>query len=116
MRESPQSSSAFPKGAPYAAANHMSLEVRKHRFGWFLANHHGDGRLAISCKVPALVAAQMRSLVPMQFHAPKYAAGKGWIGLWLDVAAVDWDQVEVCLVEAYRTVAPKTLAANLRTD
>lgn len=92
--------------------DHMSLEVRGRRFGWFLDNHHGDGRLAISCKVPALVAAQMQSLVPTQFHTPKYVGSKGWIGLWLDVAEVDWDQVEVCLVEAYRTVAPKKLLTS----
>jgi hypothetical protein len=93
--------------------DHMSLEVRGRRFGWFLDNHHGDGRLAINCKVPALVASQMQSLVPSQFHIPKYVGSKGWIGLWLDVPTIDWDQVEVCLVESYRTVAPKKLLASL---
>lgn len=93
--------------------DHLSLEVRGRRFGWFLDNHHGDARLAINCKVPALVAAQMQSLVPTQFHTPKYVGNKGWIGLWLDVADIDWDQVEICLVEAYRTVAPKKLLAGL---
>lgn len=92
---------------------HMSLEVRGRRFGWFLDSHHGDGRLAINCKVPALVAAQMRSLVPAQFHIPKYLGSKGWIGLWLDIADIDWGQVEICLVESYRTVAPKSLLVSL---
>lgn len=88
---------------------HMSLEVRKRRFAWFLTDHHGDGRLAISCKVPSLLASQLQSLVPTQFHVPKYVGSKGWIGLWLDVPGVDWAQVEICLVEGYRLVAPKRL-------
>lgn len=107
---------AIVEGLPGAKAvrsgEHLSLEVRKRRFGWFMADHHGDGRLAISCKVPSLLASQLPSLVPTQFHTPKYVATKGWIGLWLDVPAVDWGTVEVCLVEGYRMVAPKRLMAR----
>jgi hypothetical protein len=51
--------------------------------------------------------------MPTQFHIPKYVGNKGWIGLWLDLPDTDWDQVEVCLVEAYRMTAPKRLAASL---
>ena len=104
---------SLPEGKAARIGDHLSLEVRKRRFGWFMADHHGDGRLAINCKIPALVAAQLQSLAPTQFHIPKYVGGKGWIGLWLDVADVDWGQVELCLVEAYRTVAPKKLLASL---
>lgn len=105
---------ALPEAQAVRVGEHMSLEVRKRRFGWFLADHHGDGRLAISCKVPSLLASQLQSLVPTQFHLPKYVASKGWIGLWLDVPDVDWGQVEVCLVEGYRLVAPKRLLVGPR--
>jgi hypothetical protein len=104
---------SLPEGEAVRIGEHMSLEVRKRRFGWFMADHHGDGRLAINCKVPALVAAQLQTLVPTQFHIPKYVGNKGWIGLWLDVPKVDWDQVELCLIEAYRSVAPKKLLTGL---
>lgn len=103
----------LPEGKAVRIGEHMSLEVRKRRFGWFMADHHGDGRLCINCKVPALVVSQLQSLVPTQFHIPKYVGNKGWIGLWLDVPGIDWDQVEVCLVEAYRMTAPKRLLASL---
>lgn len=103
----------LPEGQAVRIGEHMSLEVHKRRFGWFMADHHGDGRLCINCKVPALVASQLQSLVPTQFHIPKYVGNKGWIGLWLDVPDIDWDQVEVCLVEAYRMAAPKRLLASL---
>jgi hypothetical protein len=102
----------LPEGKAVRVGEHMSLEVRERRFGWFLADHHGDGRLAINCKVPALVASQLQSLLPAQFHTPRYVGNKGWIGLWLDVPKVDWAQVELCLVEAYRLKAPKRLLGN----
>ena len=103
----------FPEGHTTPSGEHLSLEVRKRRFGWFLADHHGDGRLCINCKVPALVASQLQSSVPAQYHIPKYLGAKGWIGLWLDVPRADWVQVEMCLREAYRSSAPKNLAAKL---
>ena len=103
----------LPEGKAVRTGDHMSLEVRQRRFGWFTANHHGDGRLSISCKASPLLAGQMQQLVPEQFHVPKYVASKGWIGLYLDVPNVDWGQVEVCLMEAYRLAAPKTLVAKL---
>lgn len=103
----------LPEGRAVRVGDHMSLEVRKRRFGWFLADHHGDGRLAISCKAPPLVASQLQALVPGQFHVPKYVGNKGWIGLWLDVPGIDWGQVELCLIEAYRMTAPKKLVATL---
>ncbi len=102
----------LPEAKAVRVGEHMSLEVRKRRFGWFLADHHGDGRLAISCKAPSLLASQLQSLVPTQFHMPKYVGSKGWIGLWLDVPGVDWAQVEICLVEGYRMVAPKRLVTS----
>lgn len=103
----------LPEGKAVRVGEHLSLEVRKRRFGWFMADHHGDDRLCINCKVPALVASQLQSLVPTQFHIPKYVGSKGWIGLWLDVADIDSGQVEVCLVEAYRMAAPKRLVTSL---
>jgi hypothetical protein len=58
----------------------------------------------------------MQSLVPSQFHVPKYVGSKGWIGLWLDVPDVDWEQVELCLLESYRTVAPKKVLEGMTSQ
>jgi len=102
----------FPEAHTVPAGEHLSLEVRKRRFGWFLADHHGDGRLCINCRVPALLVAQLQASVPSQFHIPKFVGSKGWIGLWLDVPHIDWVQVELCLEAAYREKAPKRLLTN----
>jgi hypothetical protein len=99
----------LPEARAVACGAHLSLEVRKKRFGWLLVDHHGDGRLAINCKVSALVAGHLATVLPDQFHVPKYVGSRGWIGLWLDVPQVDWPQVAATVSEAYSLSAPKTL-------
>jgi len=101
----------LPEASAVAHGAHLSLEVRQKRFGWFLDDHHGDGRVAINCKASAEMHDVLRQMAPAQFHTPKYMGNRGWIGLWLDVGKLDWAAVELALREAYAAVAPKTLVA-----
>lgn len=103
----------LPEAAAVAHGAHLSLEVRKKRFGWFLDNHHGDGRLALNCKASADMHDILQQIAPSQFHTPKYMGNRGWIGLWLDAGKMDWSAVELALREAYSSVAPKTLRTSL---
>jgi hypothetical protein len=103
----------LPEACTVATGNHLSLEVRQKRFGWYLEDHHGGGRLALHCKAPRGVAQQLAAQVPGRFHIPKHVGHLGWIGLWLDATQVDWAEVETILVDAYRLTAPKTLIAEL---
>jgi hypothetical protein len=103
----------LPEACTVPAGNHLSLEVRRKRFGWYVDDHHGDGRLALHCKAPRGVAQQLARQVPGRFHIPKHVGHLGWIGLWLDTTQVDWIEVETILVDAYRLTAPKTLIAEL---
>jgi hypothetical protein len=102
----------FPETATVAVGNHLSIEVRQKRFGWYLDDHHGDGRLAINCKAPRGVAQQLANHAPDRFHIPKYVSHLGWVGLWLDTPQVDWAEVEAILAGAYRLTAPKKLIAE----
>jgi len=104
---------SFPEADTVVAGNHLSIEVRQKRFGWYLDNHHGDGRLAINCKAPRGVAQQLAKHAPDRFHIPKYVSHLGWVGLWLDTTQVDWAEVEAILMGAYRLTAPKKLIAEL---
>jgi hypothetical protein len=104
----------LPEASAVARDAHLSLEVRKKRFGYFLDDHHGDGRIAISCKASADLADMLGHNAPGQCHVPKYVGNKGWIGLWLDGADTDWSLVELALREAYLLVAPKTLTRQGR--
>jgi len=103
----------LPEGEAEPIGHHMSLEVRKKRFGYFLVDHHGDGRVALNCKGTAEMHDMLRNLMPKHFHVPKYLGNKGWVGVWLDMPAVHWEFVELLLREAYVRVAPKKLAAQV---
>lgn len=105
--------SRLPEASATVQGMHLGLAVRKKRFGWFLADHHGDGRIAINCKGSADLHEILAQTVPSQFHVPKFLGQKGWIGLWLDTADVDWSQVKLALRGAYMLVAPKSLSAKL---
>lgn len=105
--------SSFPEGDAKPVGRHLSLEVRKKRFGWLTVDHHGDGRIDLNCKASAAMHDILRQLAPDQFHVPKYVGSKGWVGLWLDLPKLDWAAVELALLEAYRRTAPKKLAAQM---
>ncbi len=92
---------------------HLSLEVRGKRLGYFLANHHGDGRLALNLKSDAATCRKLAERSPSKFHIPKYVGRHGWLGIWLDGPEVDWNEVRSLLVAAYRIVTPKTLRESL---
>ena len=102
---------ALPEGDARAEGRHMSLEVRKKRFGWFLVDHHGDGRVAINCKGSAEMHDILKQLAPAHFHVPKFG-NKAWVGLWLDGPKLDWHAVELALRAAYEKTAPKKLLAS----
>jgi hypothetical protein len=103
---------ALVASLPQAAAvgaQHLSLEVRGRRFGWLLDDHHGDGRLALNCRAEAGASERLLATGPERFHIPAYVGHRGWIGLWLDVASVDWPEVHRLLADAYVMTAPKRL-------
>lgn len=103
----------LPEAGAVAFGDHLSLEVGKKRFGWYLVNHHGDGRLAINCKAPRGIAQRLVKNAPDRFHIPKFMSHLGWIGLWLDTPQIDWAEVEAILVGAYRMTASKKLIAEI---
>jgi hypothetical protein len=78
----------------------------------FVDDHHGDGILGIWCAAPPGVQAELVGQEPDRFYRPAYVGHRGWLGVRLDVD-VDWDEVAGILADAYRCVAPKTLAAQL---
>jgi hypothetical protein len=84
-----------------------SLEVRSKRFGWFLHDHHGDGRLALNLKAPRGANRSLATNESGRFHAPKYIGHHGWVGVWPDSPAPDWGKIKKLLEEAYSPTAPK---------
>ncbi|MDQ3577843.1 MAG: MmcQ/YjbR family DNA-binding protein, partial [Actinomycetota bacterium] len=76
------------------------------------ADHHHDDRVGFWCAAPPGVQEEMVAEDPGHFFRPPYVGHRGWLGVYLDVE-VDWREVGEMVEEAYRTVAPKRLIAEL---
>jgi hypothetical protein len=106
--------SALPEAsADVCGGRHLSFKVRGKNFGYFLDDHHGDGRVALNCKTAPGVNDTLARVVSDRFFIPKYVGARGWLGLWLDLPQVDWTQIEDVITEAYRLVAPRALVSKL---
>jgi len=105
---------ALPEAKYERKGSHAQFTVRKKTFAYFLDNHHGDGIVAVACKVlpgdnKALTEAQ-----PRRFYLPAYIASRGWVALRLDVGKVDWDEVGDLLLGSYAMIAPRRLAERVK--
>ena len=85
--------------------------VRKRLFVMF-ADHHHDDRLAFWCAAPPGVQEELVAGDPSRFFRPPYVGHRGWLGVYLDVP-LDWEELGEVVQDAYRCVAPKSLAAKL---
>ena len=104
---------ALPEAGREIHNSHATFLVRKRPFAYFLNNHHGDGIVAVACKVlpgenAALVEAQ-----PERFYPPAYLASRGWVALRLDRGRIDWQEVKELLLGSYVLIAPKRLAEKV---
>jgi phosphoribosylglycinamide formyltransferase-1 len=104
---------ALPEVTSSEEGRHVGFEVHGRRFAWFLDDHHGDGRIALNCKVPPGENASLAEDEPDRFFIPPYLGPRGWVGIWLDTPKVDWDRVEKLLRDSYRLRAPKRLVRAL---
>lgn len=86
--------------------------IRDKRAFVMYADHHHDDRLACWCAAPEGVQRTLVEADPHSYFVPPYVGHRGWLGVYLDVA-VDWDAVADIVEDAYRTVAPKGLLAQL---
>ena len=95
------------------AFRHVAFTVRGKTFCYFTDDHHGDGRLGLIVKVPSGEQSILVASEPKRFYVPPYLGHRGWVGLWLDRAPVDWAEVRELFVESYCLTAPKKLVAAL---
>ena len=90
---------------------HLAFIVRKRTFAYFTDDHHGDGRVALTVKVPPGEQGPLVAADTKRYFVPPYLGHRGWVGFRLDVSPVDWDEARELLVESYCLCAPKRLAA-----
>jgi putative ABC transport system ATP-binding protein len=70
-------------------------------------DHHHDDRVGIWCAAPEGAQDALVRSDPERFFRPAYVGGRGWIGVYLDVPAVDWGEVEELIGDAYRVITEK---------
>ena len=90
---------------------HDAYLVRGKKFAYYLDDHHGDGRLALCCRAPAGENTALIASDAERFFMPSYIGPRGWVGYYLDVDGVEWDEAAELVRESFRLVAPKKLAA-----
>jgi len=104
---------ALPEAKRELHGSHATFLVKKKPFAYFLDNHHGDGIVALACKV---LPGENKSLVeaqPERFYLPAYIGPKGWVALRLDRGRIAWQEVKELLLGSYVMIAPKRLAEHV---
>jgi len=107
---------ALPDADRAIQGDHATFTVRKKTFAYFLNNHHGDGRVCVTCKVLPGDNQRLAESEPDKFYLPAYIASRGWVALRLDRGKIDWSEVADFVRGGYVLVAPKTLAAKVLAE
>lgn len=94
---------------------HAAFKVRGKNYAWQTNDHHGDGRVAISLKLAKGANQSLVDADPAKYFMPQYVAHHGYVGIYLDVGDVDWDEISDLAEAAWRGVAPKTLVKQFDT-
>ena len=87
--------------------------IKGKKFAYVSANHHGDGRVSLLVKISGID--EQESLIERDddtFYRPAYF-GDDWIGIRLDHAEPDWDEIGQWLQRSWLAVAPRRLAQLL---
>lgn len=107
---------SFPEAIRQVYGSHAQFLVRKKTFAYFLDDHHGDGIVAVTCKVLPGDNKPLAETQPGRFYLPAYISSKGWVALRLDVGKIDWSEVRQLLLGSYKLIAPKRLAERLKAE
>ena len=92
---------------------HHKISVRGKIIGWHTVDHHGDGRVALAVRGDKGENGQLVLADPTKFFLPPYVARHGYIGIYLDIDDVDWEEVRELILDGYRIVAPKKFVNQL---
>jgi predicted DNA-binding protein (MmcQ/YjbR family) len=98
---------ALPDTSREDSGGHATFRVGKKVFAYFLNNHHGDGIVAVSCKVMAGDNQALAAAQPDRFYLPAYTAHRGWVALRLDQRETDWEEVSELVRGSYRLAVSK---------
>jgi hypothetical protein len=102
---------ALPETKCEPEGRHATFRVRSKVFAYFLDNHHGDGIIGVCVRGDKRANAALLKRDPKSFFSPAYIGPRGYLGVRLDVARIDWSSVAERVAASYRAVAPNALNA-----
>ena len=88
--------------------------VRDKRVFATFADEHHDDRVAVWLAAAPGAQVALVQADPGRFFRPPYVGVKGWVGVYLDVPDVDWEELEALVAEAYR-LTYESLRSKRRT-
>jgi hypothetical protein len=100
---------ALPGTAREDKMGHSIFLVGRKVFAYYLNNHHGDNIVSVCCKVLTGDNERLVHGNPRKFYLPAYIGPRGWVGLRLDLASVDWTEVKEIVCGSYAQTAPQKL-------
>jgi predicted DNA-binding protein (MmcQ/YjbR family) len=106
---------ALPEAEHEHVGDHSSFSVRKKKFAYYLANHHGDGIVSVCFRTERGENEVLLASDRTRFYSPAYIGPRGWVGLRLDTGKIDWEEVADFVTDSYRLAAPKRLAEQVAT-
>ncbi len=97
---------SLPETTEKVAWGAPTFRVCDRIFVTFSNNHHGDGRLAITCNAPEGVQDALVAADPVNFFVPPYVGKGGWLGVRLD-CGLPASTVAALIEQAHQTTASK---------
>ncbi|HYS39791.1 MAG TPA: MmcQ/YjbR family DNA-binding protein [Pseudonocardiaceae bacterium] len=104
---------ALPETTERLSHGEPTWFVRDKKTFVMYADHHHDDRVGFWCAAGPGVRDALLTTDPDHYFHPPYVGHRGWLGVWLDVPDVDWDEIGELVTDAYRMIAPKSLVALL---
>ncbi|HZU71735.1 MAG TPA: MmcQ/YjbR family DNA-binding protein [Acidimicrobiales bacterium] len=101
---------ALPEAYEEETWGEATFRVRKKIF--CMAGGHDPAVPSVSLKATRDDQAALRAQGDPYFF-PSYVGPKGWIGVRLTSARLDWAELEELVQDSYRLIAPKRLASGL---
>lgn len=107
---------AFDGVARGMAGPNARFTYRTKPFAFFLSNCRGDGIVAACFRQPGPRIVELLESEPARYYRPSKNVGMGWVGIRLDVPAVDWGEVGELAESSYSRVAASAGRRSNRID
>src|SRR5260370_25658816 len=93
---------ALPEATRDYNGQHAGFQVRKRTFAYFLNDHHGDGIVAVTCKVLPGDHKVLAASNPDKFYIPAHIGSRGWVALRLYRGVIGFEEVDALGDGEYR--------------